>query len=291
MRMSPALGSLLVGLSLSISSGIFAAASAETITRLVDKARGHVERHEKEAWLDSFSATGEATDPMGTPTHIGREALGHFNDALIATNTISFVDHWMLTNGLSQWRRSDVVIQNGSAETRVPAYIHYQFVAEGKELKLQNMNAYWYMPGVQLGLGAKLRRAGPMLRHLGVCKTWKFFRDGTWRTIGQSVVDESDFDVPTTDRYKLPETCEVIHITSTGERKTVDRNNFSLITYEDSIVSGYFVANKAILQLVDRASQGGEAMEGVAVVHFSKQKHMTKIEFYEGKWIVTKSGS
>lgn len=277
------LSSLVVGLSLLFSSGVFAAASAQAITELVNKARGHVERHEKEAWLDSFSATGQATDPMGTPSHIGREALGHFNDALIAANNISFVDHWMFTNGLSQWRRSDVVIRNGSSETRVPAYIHYQLVAEGKELKLQNMNAYWYMPGVQMGLGGKLRRSGPMLRHLGLCKTWKFFRDGMWRTVGQGIVEESDFGVAQTNERQLPEACEVIHISSTGERTTVDRQNFSIITHEDSIVSGYFVASKSSLQLVSRADRGEKAMEGISVVHFSKQKHMTQIEFYEGE--------
>lgn len=279
MRISCALGFLVVGLSLSFSSGLFAVGYMESnITQLVNQARQHVKEHNKEAWLDAFAATGSVTDPMGTPSYIGREALGHFNDALIASNNIQFEDEGRLTNALSQWRRTDVVIEKGASVTRVPAYIHYQFVAEGKALKLQRVNAYWYMPAIQMGFGEKLRRAGPMLRHLGLIKTWKFFRDGTWRTIGQDAVRGG----------RLSDMCEVTHIKSTGEREIVASNNFSRISYENPIVSGYFVASKSSLQLVDRINKGKNPMEGVAVIHFSKKKNMTQIEFYEGEWISTK---
>ncbi|AFM17486.1 NTF2 domain-containing protein [Mycolicibacterium chubuense NBB4] len=126
------------------------------------------EAHDRDGWIGLFTADGRVEDPVGSMPHRGREAIAKFYDTFIAPRSISFSAESDLVVATTVVR--DVLLEIGMASTltmRVPTYIRYDIstgagsdgAAEGDELKIAALSAYWELPAmvgqfVRGGLGA-----------------------------------------------------------------------------------------------------------------------------------------
>jgi hypothetical protein len=125
------------------------------IVSLVNRSPELVDLHDREGWLNLFSASAIVEDPVGAGMNRkgkdmrkGKDGLGRFYDIFIAPNSIRFTVHQNIVIGNEMVR--DVAIQTvlpNGAVTVVAAYLIYHIVEEGGQPKIENLRAHWDFTG------------------------------------------------------------------------------------------------------------------------------------------------
>ena len=114
-----------------------------------------VDRHDREGWLDLFSASAVVEDPVGAGLNRrgedwrgGRDGLGRFYDIFIGPNDIKFIVNQDIVTDNEVVR--DVVIRTtlpNGAVSEVAAYLVYRGVEEDGDLKIESLQAHWDFGG------------------------------------------------------------------------------------------------------------------------------------------------
>jgi hypothetical protein len=116
--------------------------------------------HDRQGWIDLFTADARVEDPVGSQPHRGHVAIGRFYDTFIAPRAISHHPHRDIVVGTTVLRDLELEIQMASTLTmRVPTYIRYDLHPDRDELRVAALSAYWELPVmigqfVRGGLGA-----------------------------------------------------------------------------------------------------------------------------------------
>ncbi len=122
---------------------------------------------DRSGWLGLFTADGRVEDPVGSEPHIGYHQIGRFYDTFIGGREISFSDSRAdLVGGSTVVRDLTLKVgMGGSVTLFIPAILTYEVRADGDELKITELQAYWELtpmmvqflghglPAVPAGLG------------------------------------------------------------------------------------------------------------------------------------------
>jgi hypothetical protein len=121
------------------------------IVTLINRSPELVELHDREGWLNLFSASAIVEDPVGAGQNRkgkdmrkGKDGLGRFYDIFIGPNTIEFTVHQDIVIGNEMVR--DVSLRTtlpNRAVSVVGALLLYRVVDEGGQLKIENLRAHW----------------------------------------------------------------------------------------------------------------------------------------------------
>lgn len=104
---------------------------------------------DREGWIGLFTADGRVEDPVGSRPHRGRPALGRFYDTFIGPRVITHHPETDIVTGSTVIRDVGLVIEMASALTmRVPTYIRYDLRADGDQLRIASLAAYWELPAM-----------------------------------------------------------------------------------------------------------------------------------------------
>ncbi|MEZ4453320.1 MAG: nuclear transport factor 2 family protein [Nannocystaceae bacterium] len=117
--------------------------SREELLSIVRRSPERVAAHDREGWLDLFSADAVVEDPVGAAPN-PRARLGRFYDTFIAGNTIDFEVREDLVAGVEVVR--DVVLHtrlSTGLEIAVPAHLLYEIADEGGAPKIRRLRAIW----------------------------------------------------------------------------------------------------------------------------------------------------
>ncbi|KWX68533.1 ketosteroid isomerase family protein [Mycobacterium sp. NAZ190054] len=105
--------------------------------------------HDRAGWIGLFTADGRVEDPVGSAPHRGHVAIGRFYDTFIGPRRITFRSDTDLVVGTTVIRDLELEIQMATALTmRVPTYIRYDMRAEGDDLHIASLAAYWELPAM-----------------------------------------------------------------------------------------------------------------------------------------------
>ncbi|ABM13987.1 MULTISPECIES: nuclear transport factor 2 family protein [Mycolicibacterium] len=116
--------------------------------------------HDRGGWIGLFTADARVEDPVGSAPHRGHVALGHFYDTFIGPRVITYRPDTDIVVGTTVIRDLELDIQMAPTLTmHVPTYIRYDLRADGDELKIAALSAYWELPAMigqfaRGGLGA-----------------------------------------------------------------------------------------------------------------------------------------
>lgn len=133
--------------------------------------------HDRAGWIGLFTADGRVEDPVGSQPHRGRAALEHFYDTFIGPRAITYQPHVDIVVGSTVVRDLELEIEMAPNLTlRVPAYIRYDVRADGDDLRIAGLSAYWELPAmigqfVRSGIGAipaGITLGRTMLSHQGL---------------------------------------------------------------------------------------------------------------------------
>lgn len=108
-----------------------------------------VARHDKQEWISLFASQAVVEDPVGAaPHHRVNErdtgALDKFYETFIAPNNIVFHVYTDIVTAREVVRDVDIEIMAPSGlTTSVHAYVLYELVEEGGQLKLARLAAHW----------------------------------------------------------------------------------------------------------------------------------------------------
>lgn len=149
----------------------------EVLISAVEGSPAAVAAHDRDRWLDLFSATAEVADPVGSAPSRGREQLTAFYQTFIAPNDISFaVDHDTVAGHTVFRDLTLTTAMDGAVDLHVPMHLRYDLVEEGGEWKIDLLHAHWELPAMVTQLmgtgprgwwaGTKLGRA--LLTNQGV---------------------------------------------------------------------------------------------------------------------------
>ena len=121
------------------------------IIALVDRSPDLVGKHDREGWLNLFSANAIVQDPVGAgPNRKGKDmrkdkdALGRFYDIFIGPNTIKFDVHQDVVISDEMVREVSIhtTLPNG-AITIVHCFLIYKVIEENGQLKIEGLRAHW----------------------------------------------------------------------------------------------------------------------------------------------------
>lgn len=106
--------------------------------------------HDREAWIGLFTADGRVEDPVGSAPHRGRAAIGRFYDTFIAPRTITaHVQGEDIVVDTTVLRDVELEIEMSPAVSlRVPTFIRYDLRADGDDLQVCALSAYWELPAM-----------------------------------------------------------------------------------------------------------------------------------------------
>ncbi|MCH9700874.1 MAG: nuclear transport factor 2 family protein [Actinomycetia bacterium] len=116
--------------------------------------------HDRAGWIGLFTTDGRVEDPVGSEPHRGRAALGRFYDTFIEPRAITYQPHLDIVFESTVVRDLLLEIQMAPNLTmRVPTFIRYDVRADGDDLRIAGLSAYWELPAmigqfVRGGLGA-----------------------------------------------------------------------------------------------------------------------------------------
>ncbi len=113
--------------------------------------------HDRKAWVDAFTQDGRIEDPVGSEPHRGRAAISRFYDTFIGPRDITMHRDVDIVVGSTVIRDLELEVVMAGLAMRFPAYVRYNLVTEGDEIKIAELYAYWEMPAL---IGQLLRR-GP----------------------------------------------------------------------------------------------------------------------------------
>lgn len=86
---------------------------------------------------------------MGSQPHRGNTAIGQFYDTFIAPRAITHHPHVDLVVGTTVVRDLELEIKMASTlSMQVPTYIRYDVRAEGDDLRIAGLSAYWELPAM-----------------------------------------------------------------------------------------------------------------------------------------------
>ncbi len=105
--------------------------------------------HDRAGWIGLFAADGRVEDPVGSQPHRGQAELGQFYDTFIGPRAITYQPHIDIVVGNAVVRDLELEIQMAPTLTmRVPTYIRYEVRADGDELRIAGLSAYWELPAM-----------------------------------------------------------------------------------------------------------------------------------------------
>jgi len=134
----------------------------------VERSPAAVAAHDRAAWVGAFTPDGVVEDPVGSAPHRGTTALTRFYDTFIGPRRIVFHRDVDLVVDTTVIRDLELeVTMTAGVTMRIPAYLRYQVAADGAEVKIAEMAAYWELPAM---IGQFLRsgvRAVPAGLQLG----------------------------------------------------------------------------------------------------------------------------
>jgi hypothetical protein len=125
--------------------------SRDRMLEAVEASPRRVAEHDKAGWLDLFARDAVVEDPVGSAPHRkgrrargGDDELGRFYETFIAPNEIGFEVLEDLVAGAEVVRdvRIHTKLSTG-LEIAVPAYLVYELVEEGGEVRIARLAAHW----------------------------------------------------------------------------------------------------------------------------------------------------
>lgn len=103
--------------------------------------------HDRDGWIGLFTADGRVEDPVGSQPHRGHPAIGQFYDTFIGPRAVTYRPHVDIVVGATVVRDLELEIQmTSSLSMKVPTYIRYDLRADGDELRIAALSAYWELP-------------------------------------------------------------------------------------------------------------------------------------------------
>lgn len=116
---------------------------------VVERSPAAAGAHDRAAWVGLFADGGIVNDPVGSRPHVGRTEIERFYDTFIGPRDITFHRDVDVVSGRSVIRDLELEVQMSSRVTmRVPVHIRYDLRAEGDDLRIERLAAYWELPGM-----------------------------------------------------------------------------------------------------------------------------------------------
>jgi uncharacterized protein (TIGR02246 family) len=129
--------------------------NATDLIALVDRSPAAVAAHDREAWLDIFARDAAVNDPVGSRSHVGRDAISRFYATFIEPNEITFdVDHDIVCGDTVVRDLTVRTAMSTGAEIRIPMHLRYELADENGTPAVRGLFAHWELPSMVLQLAS-----------------------------------------------------------------------------------------------------------------------------------------
>jgi SnoaL-like domain len=106
-------------------------------------------RHDKSAWVGSFTDDGHVEDPFGSRPHIGHAEIARFYDTFIGPRQITFHRDLDIVAGTSVIRDLTLEVAMGSGvRVLIPVFLRYDLRATENAWRIARLRAYWELPAM-----------------------------------------------------------------------------------------------------------------------------------------------
>ncbi|BDB42320.1 hypothetical protein Mkiyose1665_48420 [Mycobacterium kiyosense] len=110
-----------------------------------------VAAHDRDAWVQVFTADGRVEDPVGSSPHLGHDQIYRFYDTFIGPREIKFHRDLDIVNGRSVLRDLELEVAMGTAVTMyIPAILRYDLREAHGQWQVERLRAYWELPAMML---------------------------------------------------------------------------------------------------------------------------------------------
>lgn len=125
---------------------------------VVERSPHTIEARDRHGWVDLFTPDARIEDPVGSRPHIGRDRIERFYDTFIGPRRLRLHPETDLVVGTTVLRdlRLEVTMAAG-LPLDIPAFLRYDLAADGTELRIAALQAFWELPTM---IGSFLR-GGP----------------------------------------------------------------------------------------------------------------------------------
>jgi hypothetical protein len=107
--------------------------------------------HDRDGWVDVFTADALVEDPVGSQPHVGYEQIYRFYDTFIGPRDIKFHRNLDIVTGQTVLRDLELEVAMGTGVTMfVPAFLRYDLREVNGEWKVARLRAYWELPAMML---------------------------------------------------------------------------------------------------------------------------------------------
>ncbi len=130
----------------------------EDLLATVERSPQAVTEHDRDRWVDVFTADARVEDPVGSQPHVGYEQIYRFYDTFIGPRDIKFHRNLDIVTGQTVLRDLELEVAMGPGVTMfVPAFLRYDLREVNGEWKVARLRAYWELPAMML----QFLRTGP----------------------------------------------------------------------------------------------------------------------------------
>ena len=107
--------------------------------------------HDRDGWVEVFTADARVEDPVGSQPHVGYEQIYRFYDTFIGPREIKFHRDLDIVFGTAVLRDLELEVAMGSSVTMyVPAFLRYDLREVNGEWRIAALRAYWELPAMML---------------------------------------------------------------------------------------------------------------------------------------------